>query len=660
MDGNLSKSEFNTMKPVSYAEPVPTWSRAKRQWTWAWGFHTYGFGSLFLITAIMMFISVLKLHNRCRNHKYVVTLNSMLLVCGMCRGFYLIIDPYWSTKILPKTFSMVLFGVGHPSLTSAFSLLQWAFLRITQVKLGPWRFPSYQALSIFIFFHFSLVISIDVAVSLDTSLKLMLIVTESMFILWGFILCGIFIFKGFKITQFTSETQKALKQLSMYNHFRNDPEAFRKDGVIKRVKRPKIRITNDEEDTLSIFTESSSGCSDSSIISCHVTRFNIDKDSSADERARNVSEEPEEVNLLNNAKLEIIMTEDNITVIDRQSSPVAEPATQDSALSSLNTTLPESSNGSKSKTAQSLKPSDDNDASVASHVTSPSLSEVCSSLESGSVYTADDDFANSQFNASKTCAIAPQSHHRKSPATDIKSANTESAVSARAGGDNVTFADHRSSSHGSLEGLVFQINNCFEMQENSTSFQRLPQDENENVHDEMADNIGALENVDYGGYMADTEAGSPRFKARKDSIDVHSDDSKTWVEQTKQNCALKTSESACSTISFYRIRQGRMLHKLVKICYLTTMFQFILCILQLYAMFGVYGVLAKTHKVDPWPWYSFHTCFRLAELGMCSTMAYVTYSLGRYRHRASERKRRKNAAATVIKNKTAECHETRE
>ncbi len=51
--------------------------------------------------------------------------------------------------------------------------------------------------------------------------------------------------------------------------------------------------------------------------------------------------------------------------------------------------------------------------------------------------------------------------------------------------------------------------------------------------------------------------------------------------------------------------------------------------LQIYGMIGVFNVFTLAEP-EPWPWWAFHFCMRLAELGMCSTMSYVATQPLRY------------------------------
>ena len=62
--------------------------------------------------------------------------------------------------------------------------------------------------------------------------------------------------------------------------------------------------------------------------------------------------------------------------------------------------------------------------------------------------------------------------------------------------------------------------------------------------------------------------------------------------------------------------------KVTKITFATSILGFAYCGLQIYSMFGVYGLYNRGVNPSPWPWWVFQTCFRLVELSMACTIAY--------------------------------------
>ena len=67
--------------------------------------------------------------------------------------------------------------------------------------------------------------------------------------------------------------------------------------------------------------------------------------------------------------------------------------------------------------------------------------------------------------------------------------------------------------------------------------------------------------------------------------------------------------------------------KVAKVTLATSVLGFVCCGMQIYSVFGVYGLYSKAVNPSPWPWWVCQTCFRLVEFFMACTIAYsVTQS----------------------------------
>lgn len=49
----------------------------------------------------------------------------------------------------------------------------------------------------------------------------------------------------------------------------------------------------------------------------------------------------------------------------------------------------------------------------------------------------------------------------------------------------------------------------------------------------------------------------------------------------------------------------------------------LICVMQVYAMAGVYGVFSDARFVSAWPWLAFQTMFRLVEIYMTVVLFYA-------------------------------------
>lgn len=69
-------------------------------------------------------------------------INMFLCILGASRATYLFIDPYTLAEIMPKIIGSIIWEVGFPCVTSAFSFIQLAFLQLTQVNLIMQKFSA--------------------------------------------------------------------------------------------------------------------------------------------------------------------------------------------------------------------------------------------------------------------------------------------------------------------------------------------------------------------------------------------------------------------------------------------------------------------------------------------------------------------------------------
>lgn len=110
------------------------------------------------------------------------------------------------------------------------------------------------------------------------------------------------------------------------------------------------------------------------------------------------------------------------------------------------------------------------------------------------------------------------------------------------------------------------------------------------------------------GYMADSEIDSPSVKKKLMSYSIHKIESVADVSDDelsgKITRELKLPDNK-GHIGLHRIRRGRIIKRALHISYVSILCGFIYCIVQLYDMLGVYGVLSNEQYADPWSWLYF-------------------------------------------------------
>ena len=235
---NASIPIIATTKAVP--EPGPDWQVAKKIWGAAWGMHWIGFGVLFGLLAVHSFMALVFVNRRkgfCRKPLFIA-INSMLFVLGVTRALYLLLDPYESRQNGvkdPEWMTLLLFGIAYPCLSSSFCLIHLAFLEVTYLKIGPSKLQNVKFISTIIAVHFVVVFTAESVTSIKPELKVLLIVCQSFFILWGLLLSGSFIYSGWKVISYVERVQQQLRSIEKNGNVRNSPKQKSRTTKVARV-----------------------------------------------------------------------------------------------------------------------------------------------------------------------------------------------------------------------------------------------------------------------------------------------------------------------------------------------------------------------------------------------------------------------------------------
>lgn len=217
-----SPSTKNTSSSQStdapHAEPGPDWVVATQTWGVAWEMHWAGFGVLFTILAVHSFIALAQFKKRegFGRRPLVVAINSLLVTLGATRGLFLLLDPYESGNNgfkSPHWLTKLLYGITFPCLTSSFCLIHLAFLEVSKVQIGSKKLQSVPFLGGVIAIHFVIVITAETTTAMKAELTPLLIVCQSFFILWGFLLSASFIYSGLKVILHSINLQQQLEMV---------------------------------------------------------------------------------------------------------------------------------------------------------------------------------------------------------------------------------------------------------------------------------------------------------------------------------------------------------------------------------------------------------------------------------------------------------------
>ncbi|XP_075541206.1 uncharacterized protein LOC142575603 [Dermacentor variabilis] len=168
----------------------PDWAELRQRVQWLWPVHAYGLACLFLGLAVTAFLTALGLRARLSARPHLSTLNVFLMVLGLTRCLCLFLDPYGSRQLMPSVMLAMLWDLAFPCLLSAFSLLQLAFVQLTQAKPSPARVGDETCVSLVVVFHFCLAIASDLFWAMQNSFRVVWLFTQLSFTAWGLFLCS--------------------------------------------------------------------------------------------------------------------------------------------------------------------------------------------------------------------------------------------------------------------------------------------------------------------------------------------------------------------------------------------------------------------------------------------------------------------------------------
>lgn len=174
----------------AFEEPGPDWELAKRQWKEAWEFHIYFCGVCFVILGIYSSACIVRLwameHLLSRNYFFI--LHGLVIMICILRATYLLIDAYNSLGSYPHVVDYFLYNTVFPCIASLFSILFYALLLATRVRILSRKVQKLGVLFAIILFHFVLSISTDLIVGLLSTAHVLMFICQSFFVLWGLLM----------------------------------------------------------------------------------------------------------------------------------------------------------------------------------------------------------------------------------------------------------------------------------------------------------------------------------------------------------------------------------------------------------------------------------------------------------------------------------------
>ncbi|XP_050452657.1 uncharacterized protein LOC126852192 isoform X2 [Cataglyphis hispanica] len=177
---------------------APSWGSVQQDLKWMFLLHSYGFACLFFVLGFYTLFSILNLRSLISSRPFMSTINIFLCLLGASRAACLFIDPYNLKETMPKVIGSIIWDIGYPCITSAFCLIQLAFLQLTKLKFGPEKIQKESCLSLIITAHFFFIIASDITLS-SHNCYMAKYVVQAAFLVWSIFLYLAFLHAAYKV-----------------------------------------------------------------------------------------------------------------------------------------------------------------------------------------------------------------------------------------------------------------------------------------------------------------------------------------------------------------------------------------------------------------------------------------------------------------------------
>jgi hypothetical protein len=222
------------LKSEPNPEPLPEWETAFQVWSSWWEIHNYGFGCVFAILAVFCVFCLIRLRvsQTLTLGRYFTAVTALLLVFTFTRALYLFLDPYEAHKALhlPVVVVRVLFALGYPCLTSVFSLINFAFVKVNNLWVILKRLQNVKFLSAVITVHFLLVLIVYLVVTFSPQMARLFILCQVVLIVWWMLLVIFFVYSAWLVI--TNEKRKT-------KYINRNSKIFERSGTNTTEKQPR-------------------------------------------------------------------------------------------------------------------------------------------------------------------------------------------------------------------------------------------------------------------------------------------------------------------------------------------------------------------------------------------------------------------------------------
>lgn len=213
-----------------------SWSNITKLWLIGFYLYLTVFALLYLSLAVACVIFLSKRHLAQRfKAKTFIAIDIALAILGFSKVTFFIIDPFgisgYCTHYSCVVISRLLFAVGFPSLTAAYTLVFLTFWYSARMRLGRSCIQKWRIIIPLCFIHYLVAIIFEFIGAFGNSyyILFLLIACETFFTMWGLMVCCTFLIGGIRLLRSvnTSARQSSIVSRDIVIH-----DEIKKNGKI--------------------------------------------------------------------------------------------------------------------------------------------------------------------------------------------------------------------------------------------------------------------------------------------------------------------------------------------------------------------------------------------------------------------------------------------
>lgn len=234
-----NKSVIDILTAIVPNCEIGSWTPITTTWLVFFYLHVILFGISFFLLGVVSVIFLFKRHSAQRfKAKTFIAIDVSLAILGFSRFLFYILDPYgvsgYCTELGCIITSRLLFSLGFPSLTAAYTLVFLTLWHSAKMRLGRSCVQHWKVIIPLCFIHYCIAVIVEIIGAVGPQPVIFLVIgCEVFFSLWGLLVCVTFLIAG---TRLLKSIHVSARNTSVVCREKNVEAPQEKRSSLKRLK----------------------------------------------------------------------------------------------------------------------------------------------------------------------------------------------------------------------------------------------------------------------------------------------------------------------------------------------------------------------------------------------------------------------------------------